>query len=93
MAPILSLNAFIILLNNGIFSIKIMIMTNYGFFNSRLFQICKYCGENNSRVHIVNECPNKFFTDIRVEYGKLVEEYFTDKLSLNEALNEIYFGP
>ena len=93
MAPILSLNAFIILLNNGIFSIKIMIMTNYGFFDSRFFQICKYCGENNSRVHIVNECPYKFFTDIRVEYGKLVEEYFTDKLSLNEALNEIYFGP
>ena len=69
-------------------------MKNYGFFDSGLFKICENCGQNNSRVHIVNECPNKFFTDLREEYIKLVGNYLNkDKLNLNETLNEIYFRP
>jgi hypothetical protein len=43
-------------------------MVNYGFFDPRLLSICKYCGNDNSRAHIVNEYPNKFFTDLRNEY-------------------------
>ena len=74
-------------------NLLIKFKTNYDFFDSRLFPLCKDYDKNNSRVHIVNECPNKFFTDITVEYGKLVGEYYIDKLNLNEALNEIYFKP
>ena len=43
-------------------------MVNYGFFDSRLFPIYKYCGKENSRAHIVNECLNKFFTELKNEY-------------------------
>ena len=45
---------------------------NYGFFNTRLFPECGYCGERNSRTHIVNNCEEKFFSDLRKEYiGKI----------------------
>ena len=77
-------------------NLLIKLMTNYGFFDSRLFPICKYCGKDNSRVHIINECPNKFFTDLRNEYSKKVGEYLNidkDKLNLDEGLKEIYFQP
>ena len=75
----------------------IKFMINQGFFDSRLLPICKYYRkDNNSREHIVNECPNKFFTNLINEYIKLVNEYFNlnqDKLNLNEAPNKIYFKP
>ena len=69
-------------------------MVNYGFFYSRLFPICKYCGKDNFRAHIMNECPTKFFTDLRNKYIIKVAEYLNiekNRLNLNKGLNEIYF--
>ena len=47
-------------------------------------------------MHIINECPNKFFTDLRNEYSKKVGEYLNidkDKINLDEGIKEIYFQP
>ena len=41
----------------------------------QVFEICKYCGKDNYRAHMINECPNKFFTDLRNEYIIKVAEY------------------
>ena len=35
-----------------------------------LFPICKYCGQDNSKIHIINNCPNKFFTDLRNKFSE-----------------------
>ena len=69
----------------------------YGFFNSRLFPDCEYCGENNSRTHIVNECKEEFFVNIRNEYinkiKKLKGNDFTTRDNLEEMLMNLYFQP
>ena len=41
---------------------------NYGFFNPRSFPSCLYCKSNNSRTHVVNECKENFFEDLRQKY-------------------------
>ena len=72
-------------------------MLNYGFFDSRLFPKCTYCGKNNSRAHIVNECEEEFFVKLRKEYITKVYKYLNiggkNNIDLNSGLNEIYFQP
>ena len=77
-------------------NLLIKFMVNYGFFNSRLFPECKYCGLENSREHVVNKCTDKFFTDLREEYTEKICKYLkVGKIDfdLNKGLNEIYFKP
>ena len=72
----------------------IKFFTNYGFFEPRLFPICKYCGENNSRTHIVNECKDKFFVNLREEFSPKIKKYLNKNIdNLEKGLLEIYFEP
>ena len=74
----------------------IKFLVNYGFFESRLFPICKYCGKNNSRSHIIKECKEKFFVDVRKEYGEKIRAFLgrNDKeFDLEKGIMDIYFKP
>ena len=78
-------------------NLLIKFMINYGFFDSRLFLKYKYCGMNNSRAHVVNECVEEFFVELRKEYIPKVYKYLNIKknnnIDLNRALNDIYYKP
>ena len=82
---------------------------NYGFFEKRLFPKCKYCGRENSRTHVVNECEYEFFKELREEYKKKIIKLISDKknrgdnnannnlnivdFNLEKALLDLYFKP
>ena len=62
----------------------------YGFFNSRLFPDCIYCGERNSRTHIINNCKEEFFANLiklllisRLTYGMYI---FLDDKRIMESV-------
>ena len=77
-------------------NLMIKFLVNYGFFESRLFPICKYCGKNNSRSHIIKECKEKFFVDVRKEYGEKIRAFLgrNDKeFDLEKGIMDIYFKP
>ena len=72
----------------------IKFLPNYGFFENRLFSICKYCGGDNSRRHIVNEYNESFFTNLRDEFSNKVCLYLNKPiLDLKGGLLEIYYKP
>ena len=60
----------------------------------RLFPKCKYCNKNNSRSYVVGECQEKFFVDLRTEYGEKIKASLDDKeIDLEKGIMEIYFKP
>ncbi len=72
-------------------------LVNHGFYKHRFRPKCEYCGEDNSRGHVTNKCPE--FTELRnrtwKEIGKirmtnLEMEYNGD---LEKALLDVYFKP
>lgn len=70
---------------------------NYGFFNERLFPSCFYCGRNNSRKHILNDCKEKYFVALRNKYMEKVSKIkgfnYTKNGDLENVLLKLYFEP
>jgi hypothetical protein len=65
----------------------------YGFFDPRLFEQCKLCGEANSRTHVTNEC--RFFSKQRsntlTQIGKITG--IGNTTDLESWIMRIYFAP
>ena len=71
---------------------------NYGFFNIRLFPDCEYCGERNSRTHVLNKCEEEFFVNLRKEYINKIkkmkrEDFISAYNNLEDMLMNLYFQP
>ena len=47
-------------------------LVNHGFYKARFEPICRYCGDDNSRTHVTNVCPEfeKLRRDTWVELGE-----------------------
>lgn len=65
----------------------------FGFFDPRLFEICKLCGGTNSRTHVTNECT--FFDSSRNAALEKIKNILQNpnQLSLEERIMQIYFSP
>jgi hypothetical protein len=65
----------------------------YGFFDPRLFEICKLCGGSNSRTHVTNQCS--YFNTSRITALEKIKSIVghDNKLSLEEWIMQIYFSP
>ena len=70
---------------------------NYGFFNERVYPSCIYCGKNNSRKHILNDCNEKYFIDLRDKYINKINELkgnnYTKNQKFENILLKLYFEP
>ena len=71
----------------------------YGFFNSRLFPDCIYCGERNSRTHVLNNREEEFFINLRNEYINKIKKLKGNDFiiiyrnNLEEMIICLYFQP
>ena len=80
-------------------ALLIKLFCNYGYFESRLFPICKYCNKNNSRTHIINECEEEYFKNLRNEYLNKIKNICGDEIikenknNLEKILLSLYFEP
>ena len=69
----------------------ILYLSNCGFFHKRLFPKCKFCGKDNGRTHITNECPKlgtqrKWIQEeIRKKSGKEADD-------LEQTILKLYFS-
>ena len=70
---------------------------NYGFFNERLLPSCVYCGKNNSRKHIMNECNEKYFIDLRKKYINKIKKIkgiqYINNNNFEQLMTKLYFEP
>ena len=65
--------------------------SNIGWFRQKFDDKCKFCGQDNSREHAVNEC-HRFKDDREEMKGKLkvIDSRLSQK-SLTEALDEVFY--
>ena len=69
-------------------------LLNYGFFKERLFPVCRFCGEKNSRTHMTNHCPA--FDRLRkekLEEIKRVLGELEENDNLEKEILRIYYCP
>jgi hypothetical protein len=63
-------------------------IVNYGFFNPRLFPVCQYCDQANSRKHVTNDCDH--FYDVRSKLKDQLDGI--DVTDLEQTIIDIYFS-
>lgn len=74
--------------------LMIRYLCNYGFFDSRLFPTCKYCGQANSRDHITNDCQEQFFCDLRQSTLRDISQLTREESNnLMKSIIDLYFCP